>query len=368
MANGRDFSYCGINISAYGVHYAPERNDWHIWGNDYKVIEKTVDSQDGGQWYGSTIQPKQFALRCYFEEITEYQMASVMNLFKKDANGYLIFDERPWLSYVATVTKPPVLVKYPSVNGSYSGTVVFNLTAYYPYARSSVNTLDAAYLNADINAQITRLLATTALLEEAELPANITISEAAPRTAQFSYYAFNAGDAEAYTTINIAGDVGDGVIIWNTMTNQICKVIGLTDANTTALGGYLTMDSWTGECYMTGYNNTLSGYCYHDNGYINLAPSAPILRDVAFYWNGNESMTSEVDLFDASMTGKYVLIDGQWREMFGAITPREMWGDMTGGTPGDVVSDFITLNRIIVTPVSTMSLTKFEVSYSHTFY
>jgi len=71
------FSFKGMHIKTYDVFYAPERQDWHIWDNSFKVIEKSVDSQDGGQWYGSTIQPKEFELRCYFEEISEFKLAAI---------------------------------------------------------------------------------------------------------------------------------------------------------------------------------------------------------------------------------------------------------------------------------------------------
>lgn len=365
MANGRDFSFKYTDISEYGLHYAPERNDWHIWGNDFKVIEKIVDSRDGGQHYGSTVQPKQFSLRCYFEEITEYQLAMVYSLFKKDAYGPLVFDERPWLTYTATVTKPPEIVKYPAHNGTYSGTVVFGMTAYNPFGYSTEHYTDSLSMDSRVLEKIDQFMATTGIVSMATAPVNSTISDTSPATAQFKHYYLNGGDAPAQTTITIAGDVGTGIDIYNYATKQTCRVIGLTDANTTNIGEALTINSQDGSCYM--WMSGSNGYRYHDKGYIQMAPNVPIYRNVGFYYDGEGNITSDSGPLSPLMENKHIYIDGGWRQIVGVFI-NTAWIDIFGGTPGNYVSDIITLNPIIVTPVTTMNLTMFDVSYSHTFY
>jgi hypothetical protein len=68
------FSYRGINITSFDAHWVPAREDWYIWEADFKTIDKVEDAQDGGNWYENSIDPKQFELFCYFENITEAAM------------------------------------------------------------------------------------------------------------------------------------------------------------------------------------------------------------------------------------------------------------------------------------------------------
>lgn len=361
MAN--DFSYRGISIGSYGVHFAPERADWHIWDSDFKTIDKSAESQDGGQWYGSTTPPKTFNLRCYFEEITEFSLAAVLALFGQSAYGELIFDERPWLTYAARVVKKPDLMKYPSASGTYSGTVTFNLTAYKPFALSDLTTLESGEIYPEFG---DRMLATTGLMYTARMPVNAVASSGTPLTAQFTHYGYNAGDVSANTIIRIAGDVGTGVTIYNSQTEQTCKVIGLTAANTTNLSKWLEINSYTGESHITdGVNETLA-HRYHDNGYVNLAPSAPIQRDVAIEYDAND-LASFIDIFTIDSIGKYVYISNTWSKIISVTDAKNAVRDNNEAVTGVEVSDIVTLNKITITPVTTMSLTKFEIVHKHTF-
>jgi hypothetical protein len=172
-----DFSFRGINIAEYGFHYAPEYKDWDIWSSDYKVFEKDADSQNGSHWYSSKTEAKEFELRCYFEEITEAMLSAGLALFKKDAVGELIFDERPWLAYTARTVERNVIEKYPSSNGRYSGLITLSLKAYYPFAVTDMETLEDA---TEYNDKHDAILATTGLVPSNSLPTSTPVTALAP--------------------------------------------------------------------------------------------------------------------------------------------------------------------------------------------
>ena len=216
-----DFSFRGVHISNFGVHYVPERKDWHIWEHNYKTSESSGDGHDGAQWDGNTVEPKEFVLRLYYEEIPERWLSAAISLFERTGSGELIFDERPWLVYIARPFKAVVVEKYPHGDGVFNGFITVSLKAYYPFALSSFNTLDD---NVEYPHLHERLMATSALLPANRMPVNAT----GTKTAQFTYNAYNGGTARADTIIKIAGNVGAGIDIYNMLTKQWCRVIGLT--------------------------------------------------------------------------------------------------------------------------------------------
>lgn len=358
-----DFTFRGIDISTYGFYYAPEVSDWHVWDNEYKTEEAIVGSQDGGQWYGSSLQPKAFILRCYFEDVAEVSMSAFINLFSRDAYGKLIFGERPWLTYMARVVKAPEIMKYTSSDGTLSGTVTMNLTAYYPFATTDLTTIESASAFSTFS---TIISATTGLIAAANMPVNTEVAEDAKATAQFEQIFYNAGDATADTIIRIAGDVGTGVTIYNQETDQTCKVIGLTAANTETLNSWLEINSRTGECFITDGATQTSGYRYHDRSYINLAPSAPIQRAISIAYDGYD-VVATTNIFSDCDIGKYMLIEGEYVEIITIVSPNTVITDSTSASTGTGTVDIITVNKITITPATTMSLSMFSVEFKSTF-
>lgn len=360
MAQDRvsDFTYRGIHIGSLGVHYVPERKDWHIWESDYKTSDTTNEAQDGGQWDGFTVEPKEFNLRLYFTEITEHQLTNAISLFEKGANGELIFDERPWLVYKARVVKKVDVEKYPAGNGNLSGFLTVHLTAYYPYALCLYNTLND---NSDpLLAQ--KLKDTTALLDSSKMPTNTTGN----KTAQFIYNAYNGGNAWADTVIKIAGDVGTGVDIYNMQTGQYCRVVKLTTANSTTAGKWLEIYSRTGECWLTNGSVKSNGYVYHDRGYIQLKHGTPLLRDISMTYNTNTLSTLN-DTFMPTDVGRYLNIGGTWHEIMSVTNSKTAVINPPKTGSGTISADMTNVNRLVVTPLSTMNLTRFEVVSKHTF-
>lgn len=359
----RSFSYGGIHLSSYGIYLAQAKTDTHIWESDYKAIDDSVDSQDGGVWHGSSVGPKAFNLDCFFEEISEYQLTSFMHLFNQSQEGSLVFDERPWLSYKARAVKAPEIEKYIIGGGRYSGRVKVYLKAYYPFASSTANTLDDTAIYGALQSVARD---TTCLISAARMPSQPVPSAGSPQVTEFLYPVHNAGNAKADTIIRIAGDVSEGVVISNPLTNQICKVIGLTKALTTNVDKWLEINSRTGECFITDGMNRSPGWQYHDKGYIQLSGHSPILRDIPISYSGN-TVTTSYDVFSQNDTGKSVFIDDKWATIVMVNNARSVVVNPPASSSGTGSTDIIRLNSIHINPLSLMSLSKFEVIYKHTF-
>lgn len=355
----QDFTYRGVHIGTLGLHYAPETPDWHIWEGSYTTSESSSDTKDGSQWNFSTADSKELNLRLYFEDITDRQLFDGIELFTRRSKGELIFDERPWLVYSVRPYKEVKIEKYKSAGATYSGTMTVHLKAYYPFAVSLFNVLEdnTAYISLN-----DRLRDTTGILPSARMPVNAT----GTKTAQFIYNAYNGGNARADTIIKIAGDVGSGVDIYNMATGQYCRVIGLTAANTTSVNKWLEIKSYNGECYLTNGTAEENGYRYHDRGFIQLASGTPLIRDVSVTYNGN-SLTSATALFLPTHVGRVIGLGGTWHEIMSITSPTQAIINPVKAGPATVTTDLTNLNRLVVTPLTTMSLTRFEVEYKHTF-
>lgn len=104
MAGG--FTFCGVDIEKYHLYYAPEGKDTYIYGaGEYKVHDSEFDGHDGGYWYGATLEPKEFTLRCFFEDATLKDFDAWDHLFGRNKGGKLVFDDRPHLWYMARVVE-----------------------------------------------------------------------------------------------------------------------------------------------------------------------------------------------------------------------------------------------------------------------
>lgn len=357
------FSFRGIHLDTYGVYLAQKNTDTHIWESEYKTNDDSVDSQDGGVWHSNTVEPKVFDLDCYFEDISEFQLTSIMYLFNREGEGTLRFDERPWLKYIARSVKKPDIEKYVVANARYSGKITFHLKAYCPFAESSAFTLDEISMYEGLENLVKD---TTCLMPLSRMPITPVTTAGAPRTGQFIYSVHHAGNAKANTVIKVAGDVGDGVVIYNPLTKQTCKIIGLTKALTTNVGKWLEIYSNTGECFLTDGANKTQAWNHHDRGYIQLKEHPLMRRDILISFSGNEA-TASVDAFTEDDVGKHIFIGDKWASIVMVNTSKKVTINPPASSTGSNLTDIVQLNDILITPVSVMSLTKFNIEYSHTF-
>ena len=131
------FTFCDLDVADIGLEYAPENENTYVYGPaSDNIYESTYDGHSGGYFYGSSRQPKEFTLRCIFEEedIRKGIVSKINYYFKVGKSGKLVFQKRPWCYYYATVMAKPEL----NITNYLNGYVVFKMKAYYPFARSDL--------------------------------------------------------------------------------------------------------------------------------------------------------------------------------------------------------------------------------------
>ena len=105
-----------------------------------------------------------------------------------------------------------------------NGFVTVQMKASYPYGRSDEMFYPDGYEHeSNIAANSNMLPASMAFPHEAIAPGAVA-------TSQFEISLYNGGTMPTPVAIEIAGDVGDGVIITNASTGQKCKFVGITEA------------------------------------------------------------------------------------------------------------------------------------------
>lgn len=67
------FTFGGVHSSSLGCYYHPDAKDRGDRMADYSVSSLTDDARNGGYYIGARVEPREFSLDCYFEEITAAQ-------------------------------------------------------------------------------------------------------------------------------------------------------------------------------------------------------------------------------------------------------------------------------------------------------
>ena len=199
-SNTGGFSFCGVDIKDIGLEYVPENQNTYVYRPaKYNVQEETFDSHDGGYFYGTTLRPKEFTLRCIFQDthINSGLLTRVFDLFKRGRTGKLIFSRRPWLWYDATVTA----IDDSSLQNFLNGIIKITMKAYYPFGKT-----DQTYIYED-DPNEDDLLVNSAMLKDASWQLDKDFAENAPITGQLPepIRLYNPGTERAPLTIEIAG-------------------------------------------------------------------------------------------------------------------------------------------------------------------
>lgn len=350
------FSFCGVDIADLGIEYAPEIEDTYVYKPaTTNVHEETFDGHDGGYVYGAWKEPKEFTLRCLFEErrIDRGLMAKVYNLFRVGRSGKLVFQRRPWCYYYATVSEP---IDDSEMLTYLNGTFVVKMKAYYPFARSDSFTC----LRTEENAY--EIMENTAMFDKAGMvPQRIFSDIQQPQTILLA----NPGTERAAVGISIAGNVGTGVRLKNKTNGQICGFTAITEANTTDLNRYVYIDSISGKTSLIGEGFQQAAYLYHESGFLTLEPGFPALREVyAHYFEDTVTVTN--NLFD-NYVGQFIFIEGKWRKIL-QQNDHVLKLD-SKATDGNEQTTIMPMNEIQIyaTKGSDFHLTTLEFSYKPTF-
>ena len=357
------FTFCGVDIADIGLEYAPDLDNTYVYRpTTIDIREESIDGQDGGYYYGMTKKPKEFILRCFFEEkaIDKGLMTNIYHTFKVGRSGKLVFKRKPWCYYYATVVSVPS----PELRNYLNGLFTITMKAYYPYARcdemiarriapiGEANDVDKSYFD---------VLRNTALFENQDMIPQTSfenVEDAVP------ILLANPGTERAPVCIKVSGDVGTGIVISNITTGQKCGIPTLT-SNTT-----LFIDSLNGNVVakkknpVTDEETSLPGFLFHDKGFIELEPAYPCIRGIFATYSGQTVNTTNIIYED--VVGKYIFVDNQWVKIIKQIDRKTIEIDKTVSA-GKCKTTIMLLNKIEITKNSSMNLSSLEFIYKPTF-
>lgn len=382
------FSFCGVDIDTLGIEYAPQLTDVYTFGlADTSVQEETYPAHTGGYYYGNTVLPKEFSLRCYFEghHINHGLIDKILNFFYVGRTGKLVFKNRDWMWYVATITEAPQL----DLTNYRNGTVTIEMKAYYPYARTDIfyanpnfdykslteKTEDCSGVagfaydrSVSIQTQDGRSLVNAAFVDADKMPKiKFTASDFPSGTLVKNILLYNAGTAPADIAVVIAGEAGsDGVRIFNMNTNQEMKLVGFTKASTTSVSKYVVCDSISKKTVVTDGTTPVMNFAMHDYGFLSLAPANPSPEFQITYQAGSKIVACDGH-FSENDVGRYIFQDPSWYKIVSVEDASHATLDQTIDANATRTGRICTLNNMIVYASSDTVIDKLEFIYKHTF-
>lgn len=350
------FSFCGVDIAKFGLEYVPPLDQTYVFGGaPYEVHQETFDAHHGGYFYGTTVQPKDFTLKCLYQDlhIAHGSLTAIENFFRRGKTGRLVFEQRDWLWYTATV----VGIDLSDLRNYRNGFVTITLRAYYPFARH-----DYISLGND-NMLDSYIAANTGLLPVEETPK----TEFIDITETTNILLYNGGSERAGVAIAIAGNASEGITITNYTTGQSAKFVAFTDDITTNANKYIVSDALNGKTVITDGTNSELGFLYHDHGFIELAPSYPTERDIYVTYSQGSDRISLVntDLGD-DVVGRYIRIGDKWLRIINKDN-QDLIVNEAIATTGSAYSNIVTMNEISIELSQGAKLTKLEFIYKPTF-
>lgn len=357
------FTFCGIDIADLGLEYAPEASDMYVFRPaPTKAHVETHDGHDGGSFYGVTMQPKEFELRCFFERQNIYSglMARIFEVFRRGRSGKLIFQERPWIYYNATVNEEPETNDIVSKVG---GIITIHLTAYYPFGRSDImhcNQNNLWYDDIMLNSAVVTAESMIPTTEFSNLSGSMTLAEP---------LLLNPGTERSPVTIDITGDVGDGLTITNLTNGQRLTVVQLKPA-VTGENGFLRINARNGQVTLHTFSgsveNIAPGYLYHDSGFLMLEPAMVAKRNVyTTYENG--TTIKLVEPLDQDYTGEYIYINGAWQEIAAQPDALTLTLKYSTGTRGSETTTILPMNKLNIYAESSAEISKIKFNYLPTY-
>ena len=357
MAGG--FSFCDTDIATIGLTYVPELEDTFVYKPaDSQSHIETFEGHSGGYYYGSWYSPKEFTLRCYFENsrIDKGVMSKVYALFKTGKSGKLVFDRRPWCYYYATVTDPIEL----DLKNYENGVITIKMKAMYPYARSDiiVNTRSERYHDS--------LMDNTAVFDKPEMDKyriieNLSLSNNNP----YHLTLANPGQEPAALGVAIAGDVGGGIIIANRTTGQSMKLVAINDTITPS-GKEIIVDPISGKTVISGNGETKLAVMHHEYGFLSLAPSFPAVRNIYITYN-NSNIVTVLNVLNQDIVGKYIFIAGDWVKIVEQIDRHTIKIEQSVHTASSERTMVIPMNEIYITAVTTINLRSLKFIFKPTY-
>ena len=347
------FSFCGAEITDFGLEYVPQNNETWVYGHsNYQTNEQSYEGHHGGYYYGTTIQPKEFHLRCLYEEseIIAGILSRVESFFYPGRTGKLIFNNRNWLYYIATV----VNIDTTNIVNKQNGFITIHLKAYYPFGRCDKDYLTYDGLYDDY------LAGNSGLLEEEYTPTKeYTLNQAGEYTKNILLY--NGGSSAAHVAVAIAGKAGYGVTIKNNTNNTEMKLVVFDTTTEDMKDKYVMCDSINFKTVLTDGTTSKLAFTYHDHGFIKLEPSFPIHRDVYVDTRAGSDEIYSFHLFSDFMLGHYAYIEDKWVKIVEIIDDNRARLETPCTYTNYALTNIVKMNEvsIITTPDSDIKWVKF---------
>lgn len=289
------FYFDGVDCESLGLHYAPEinGNQTYVWNpSASKVLEQQFESHDGGYYYGQSVQPKEFSLRCYYEQTPQEEglMYKVFRFFRKGRRGKLVFERRAWVYYDVVITNVDIGTMYNFQNGL----VTIYCKAYEPYGKLNfsqrIEQVRCMYNPYD---ETTQAWDYNVCKENSELWDDL-IPYPNDRYKYYSTTTDTSGVSHHYLTVYMfnPGDLRTPLKVLIRDRN-IKKVRNYTNNSTIELNpfdnsipnsNYLCIDGENGKCYYgTKDSNSdiavpISGFKYHKRGFLYAEPNKHLKR------------------------------------------------------------------------------------------
>lgn len=350
------FSFCGVDIGRLGLEYVPSIEDTYVYaGSSYDVSEETFEAHHGGYFYGTTVQPKIFRLRCMFQEkhINHGFLSAVESFFHRGKTGKLIFSQNPWLWYSATV----VGIDMTSMVTYMNGFITITLKSYYPFGRCD-------YLCLPDNQTLSRSISENTALLSKDMTPSAAIGSL---DGSVDLLLYNGGSEFAPCAIELAGNAGECIIITNQTTGQRSKFILFTESDTTDAGKTIISDALNGKTILAGNGEKEIKFLYHDEGFLELAPSFPIKRDIIVSWKNDSNIVSSFYAFDNSMIGKHIYLNGEWRKIIDVDDASTLTIEKAMTSSGSYVATVAQMNEIHIELGANASITTLNFIYYPTF-
>lgn len=350
------FSFCGVDVAKFGLEYVPPLDQTYVFGSaPYEVHQETFDAHHGGYFYGITVQPKDFILKCFYQDqhIAHGSLSAIENFFRRGKTGRLVFEHREWLWYTATV----VDVDLRDLRNYSNGFVTITLRAYYPFSRHDYISVG------DENVFDYYLAANSGLLSDDETP--VVSFDSLKESVDIMLY--NGGSERASVAIALAGDAKEGITITNKTTNQTAKFVAFDMDITTNAGKYIVSDALNGKTVLTDGTISEFGFLYHDYGFIELEPSYPIERDVfVSYTKGFNKISIVGSKIGDDVIGRHINIGNEWNKIIGKEND-ELIVDHVLSETGSQTTNIVTMNEIRIELSQGAELTKLNFIYKPTF-
>ena len=368
------FSFCGVDIATIGLEYAPELDDTYVYNpSETSIHDEFYDGHTGGYFYGAYQRPKDFTLRCYFEDqnIRDGVMTKVRNLFRTGKSGKLIFQKRPWCYYHTTVVSNPEV----SPTNYMNGLITIKMKAYYPFARCDCEWIPFGKephigYNERTDLYHRDVMLNSAYPDYEDMVVPFSFSNV---TSERNVVLLNPGTERASVGIACSGEASDGVTIINNTTGQSCRFVGLLTSKTSDIHKEIFMDGINGKTVLRdedGDNSELA-FLYHDYGYIELEPAYPAVRDLYIHFTEDSNSIYSTKILEEDLTGKYIFADGWYKIVDNdkhniLIDTTDKQISYTGTRNSMVVS----MNELTIKPSSqgsTINLHKISFIYKATF-